>query len=273
MAFFQMRNRSRAASAGFTLVELLVVISILGVLAAVVLLNVGRFINAGVAEACAVERKHVHNAAGLYLLEGNALASSTNVGPGNKGIVAPWLIGDLKYYWVINTDGSVYPALFSSALNSLDGFTSLTGSWIPGAGGLSASGDASLVVAGGNWGDFTFQTTATFTSDDGYGMLYRSDSSAGNGYILKFDPTQDSFTVYSLVNGVESAALASVNMPAGYSGQHSVSVSVAGSSHTVQVDGSTVMTFQDSTYGSGTVGLQSTAGSNANFTSFTVSPP
>jgi type IV pilus assembly protein PilA len=274
MAIFHGRNRVLTAAGGFTLVELLVVISVLGVLAAVVILNVTRFVNAGVPVAYEVERKQVHNAAGLYLLEGNQIASATTVGPGNMGIVAPWLTGNLKYSWTINTDGSVNAILFYSALNSLDGFTSLTGSWISGAGGLSAGGDAgSLLATGGNWSDFTFETTATFTSDDGYGMYYRSDGDASSGYIIQFDPVQDMFVVRKIVDGVESTALASVNMPADFSGQHSISVSVDGSSHSIQLDGATVMTFQDSTYSSGTVGLQSSEGSNVNFTGFTVSPP
>jgi type IV pilus assembly protein PilA len=274
MAFFQGRNRVLMAARGFTLVELLVVISILGVLAAVVVLNVTRFMNAGVDVAQQVERKYVHTAAGLYLFEGNTLASATTVGPGNKGIVAPWLTGDLKYYWIIDTDGSVSLILFSSSLNSLDGFTSLAGSWTSSGDILSAGGTAgTLLATGGDWDDFTFKTTATFSSDDAYGMYYRSDRDASNGYILQFDPSQDKFLVRKIVDGIESAALASVNMPAGFSGQHNISVSVNGSSHTIIMDGSPVMTFQDSTFGSGTVGLQSSAGSDVNFTSFTVSPP
>jgi len=271
MAFFQGRNRVLKAARGFTLVELLVIISILGVLAAVVVLNVIGFMNEGSAEAKAVELKQVHTAAGIYLLE-DTLASATTVGPGNKGIVAPWLTGDLQYYWTIDTDGSVHPLLFASSLNNLDGFTSVTGSWTPGAGGLSASGDAgSLVATGGNWDDFTFQTTATLTSGDGYGMYYRSDSDANTGYIFQFDPILG-FTVSDVANGT---ILAQAAIPPGFpvNGQHNISVSVSGSSHTIKVDGSTVMTFTDSTYGSGTVGLQSEAGSSVNFTSFTVSPP
>jgi prepilin-type N-terminal cleavage/methylation domain-containing protein len=274
MVFFHGRHRSLRKAGGFTLIELLVVVSILGVLAAVVVLNVVGFMNKGTVEAKAVELRHVHSAAGFYLLEGNHIASATTVGPGNKGIVAPWLTGDLKYYWTIDTDGSVYPILFASVLTSLDGLTSLTGGWIAGPGGLTAGGiESSLVATNGNWDDFTFETTATFTPDDGYGMFYRSDSDASSGYVLQFDPVLNELVVRKIVDGIESAPIASVDMPAGFSGQHSISVSVSGSSHTVSVDGSAVMTFSDGTYGSGTVGLQSAAGSNANFTGFTVSPP
>jgi prepilin-type N-terminal cleavage/methylation domain-containing protein len=273
MAFFRCHKRGITAEAGFTLVEILVVISILGALAAVAMLSVTRFMNAAVPAAYEMERKHVHNAAGLYLLTGNHISSATTVGPGNLGIVAPWLTGNLKYYWTINTDGGVYPVLFASGLNSLDGFTSLSGSWVPGADGLSSSGDSSLVVAGGNWDDFTFQTTVTSSSGDGYSMTYRTDSSNSNGYVLQYDASQNKLVVSTLVNGVQTATIASVNMPSGFSGQHNISVSVVGNNQTIMVDGAAVMTFQDSTYGSGTVGLQTASGSGANFTSFTVSPP
>jgi prepilin-type N-terminal cleavage/methylation domain-containing protein len=273
MAFFKCRRRSTNAEAGFTLVEILVVISILGALAAVAMLSVTRFMNAAVPAAYEVERKQVHTAAGLYILTGNRIDSATTVGPGNLGIVAPWLTGNLKYFWTINTDGGVFPVLFASSLNSMDGFTPLSGSWTPGTGGLTSNGDASLVVAGGNWGDFTYQTNATFTSGDGFGLTYRSDGDASNGYVLQFDPAQNAFVVSKVVNGVQVSTLGTANMPPGFGGQHSISVSVSGSNHTVMVDGAAVMSFQDSTYGSGTVGLQTSSGSDVNFTSFTVSPP
>jgi type IV pilus assembly protein PilA len=274
MAIFRSCNRDRTADRGFTLVELLVVISILGVLAAVVILNVTRFMSAGVPEAYAVERKHVNTAAACYLIDGNEIVSATTVGPGNMGIIAPWLIGDLKYSWLINPDGSVSPILFYSALSSLDGLNPLSGSWAAGPGGLSAGGDAGTLLAdGGNWSDFTFQTTATFTPGDGYGMYYRSDGDAGSGYVLQFDPIQNMLVVRKIVDGVESGPLASVDMPAGFGGQHTISISVGGSGHSISVDGAAVMSFSDSTYSSGTVGLQSAAGSNVNFTGFTVSPP
>jgi prepilin-type N-terminal cleavage/methylation domain-containing protein len=274
MALIKYRRRSATAEAGFTLVEILVVISILGALAAVAMLSVTRFMNAAVPAAYEVERKQVHTAAGLYLLTGNHIASATTVGPGNLGIVAPWLTGNLKYFWTINTDGGVFPVLFASSLNTMDGFTPLSGSWTPGADGLTSNGDASsLVVAGGNWDDFTYQTSATFTSDDGFGMTYRSDGDASNGYVLQFDPVQNAFVVSKVVNGVQVSTLGTASMPAGFGGQHNISVSVSGNNHTVMVDGAAVMTFQDSTYGSGTVGLQTSAGSDVNFTGFTVSPP
>ena len=50
------------ARGGFTLIELLVVVAILGVLAAVVTLNVGKFIGQGQTEAAATELHNVQTA-------------------------------------------------------------------------------------------------------------------------------------------------------------------------------------------------------------------
>ena len=272
IAFFRGRKRVLKTAGGFTLIELLVVISVLGVLAAVVVLNVIGFIGEGKTEAKAVELKQVHTATGAYLFEGMPLASATTVGPGNLGILTDYLTGDLKYYWSIDPDGSVHEIFFASALNNLDGFTLLSGGWTSGPGGLSSNGVAgALLATGGNWDDFTFETTATFTSDDSYGLYYRSNGDASDGYLLQFDPVSDSFVVLKIVDGVETA-IATMNMPAGFSGTHGISVSVSGGSHTISVGGVST-TFNDSTYSSGTVGLQSSAGSDVNFTGFTVSPP
>lgn len=54
---------------GFTLIELLVVISILGVLAAVVILNVTKYIGAGAEEAAVTELANVQTAVSAYMYD------------------------------------------------------------------------------------------------------------------------------------------------------------------------------------------------------------
>ena len=54
---------------GFTLIELLVVVAILGVLAAVVTLNVGKFIGQGQSEAAATELHNVQTAVVAYMAD------------------------------------------------------------------------------------------------------------------------------------------------------------------------------------------------------------
>ncbi|MGA9049429.1 MAG: prepilin-type N-terminal cleavage/methylation domain-containing protein, partial [Dehalococcoidia bacterium] len=52
----------KTAQKGFTLIELLVVISILGVLAAVVILNVTKYMSSGKTQAAATELANVQTA-------------------------------------------------------------------------------------------------------------------------------------------------------------------------------------------------------------------
>ena len=267
---------------GFTLVELIVTISILGVLAGVVLLNLGTFFGSGKAEAMATEQHQVASAVAGYRVDGNAIAQPFTVGPLSKGVLAPYLNGTLQHYWLIGIDGSVNPGtayLFSSQLNSLAGFISLMGSWSAAGGVLSPSTvpyQNRIVANGGPWSDFNFETTAQLVSGNGYGLYYRCDSNANiSGYVFQFDPgLGNKFVVRKVTGGNESSPFQTVSMPPSFqvNGQHSISVSVQGDHQVIKVDGTTVMDFHDSTYSSGTVGLRSWAYSNVKFTDFNVTP-
>ncbi len=142
-----------------------------------------------------------------------------------------------------------------------------------------ARSQSSLVVTGGSWEDFIFQTTAALVSGNGYGMYYRCDSNPHiTGYSFQFDAGPDKkFAVSKVVAGNESSPFQSVKMPAGFrvNGQHNLSVSVQGGHHIIKVDGGTMMDFHDSQFSSGTVGLRSWGNnskvkSTVNFTEFKV---
>ena len=61
----------RTGEKGFTLIELLVVISILAVLAAVVILNVTKYIGSGCDQAAATELHNVQTAVAAYMYDNN----------------------------------------------------------------------------------------------------------------------------------------------------------------------------------------------------------
>jgi prepilin-type N-terminal cleavage/methylation domain-containing protein len=291
--------------AGFTLIELVVTVSILAVLAGVVLMNLGTFFGSSKTEimAVAAEQHQVASAVTAYLVydpKVNTIGKAFWVGPDKpvehdmpaygKGVLGPFLIGSLQYVWAIGTDGSVtldisrgvspgIKYLFSSDLSSLAGFTSLMGNWSASGGILSPSTvpyQNRIVADGGPWTDFTFDTTATLVSGSGYGLYYRCDSNPKiSGYIFQFDPgLGNKFVVRKVTGGNESSPFQTVSMPAGFqvNGQHSISVSVQGDRQVIKVDGVTVMDFRDSTYSSGTVGLRSWGYSNVKFTGFNVTP-
>jgi len=94
---------------GFTLIELLVVIAILGTLAAVVILNVTKFIGSGRTEARATEQANVQTAVTAYMYDHSTVTTfpATTVTPSSAGILAPYFINSLNCTYVIPAGGSV----------------------------------------------------------------------------------------------------------------------------------------------------------------------
>ncbi len=143
---------------GFTLVELLIVIVILGVLAAIVVFAVGTTSQNAVAASCSADAKSVETALNaydaqmaVYPASVGALATTASV-PNGGGWVGPWLRatpGTLRYQILIDTSGNLYAAP--------------PGASVGGTYSVPDSGTTAVVAAGG---------TFDFDSDPGICGVY-----------------------------------------------------------------------------------------------------
>jgi len=105
-----MKNFFKYGNRGFTLIELLVVIAILGTLAAVVILNVTKFIGSGRTEARATEQANVQTAVTAYMYDNPTVTTfpATTVTKGTLGgILSPYFLNSLNCTYVIPAGGAV----------------------------------------------------------------------------------------------------------------------------------------------------------------------
>jgi len=100
-------RRSRLAQAGFVFIELAVVLTIMLVLGSVVSLGVTQFMGEGAAEARIYEQKQLLTAAVSYISDGNVIDAPFQVYPGHLSVLDPYVLGNIKYTWWIDTDGRV----------------------------------------------------------------------------------------------------------------------------------------------------------------------
>ena len=80
-----MRKALGHGEKGFTLIELLVVVAILGIIAVVIVPNVGKFLGMGVVEAANTEAHNVQTAVIAYM----AVSSVNSLAPGDGLTVGP----------------------------------------------------------------------------------------------------------------------------------------------------------------------------------------
>ena len=91
---------------GFTLIELLVVVGILGVLGAVVALNVGSFIGEGHDEAACTEKHNMQTAVLAYMAENSGSV------PANIAACSDYYVGTPAGTYTIASDGEVSQSAF-----------------------------------------------------------------------------------------------------------------------------------------------------------------
>ena len=113
---------------GFTLIELLVVIAILGIIAAVVVLNIGQFMGSGAEEAANTEAHQVQTAVIAYMQANDltTISGGATVAPGDT-VIGAYLLNPsrLQCTYTIAEDGSISGATPGGKFHECD--------WVNGA--------------------------------------------------------------------------------------------------------------------------------------------
>jgi type IV pilus assembly protein PilA len=100
-----MKKFFRYGSKGFTLIELLVVIAILGTLAAVVILNVTKYIGSGRTEGRATELANFQTAVAAYMYDHTGAVPTGGPFAGTGGVLSPFFLNSLNCSYTVDAAG------------------------------------------------------------------------------------------------------------------------------------------------------------------------
>ena len=165
---------------------------------------------------------------------------------------------------------------------TLDQYRIISGNWYLADGTLRAAStgpERQLGFGDSDWTDYTLSLTARILEGSqgnrGYGIFYRADESSGvSGYLFQVEIRDDMFSAMVVSGGASGQVLATVPIPGGVDllQPHTVDISLSGTTHTIRVNGITVMKIDDSTYTSGSAGLKSWSNVSVEFSSIEISP-
>ena len=272
-------------SRGFSLLELMVVIAIMGVLASIAIPNYLSFNKKARAVHCLTNRHYIEKEAYGYFLE-----YETH----NLQIDDKWKCpSDGEYVWLVTDPNAPdYPkvgcsihyvdspslpeeeVLFSSDFDNMDSLTTLTGTWKTQDGTLvpTSKGENRLAFGDEKWIDYELKANVTLHSGPGYGIYYRADGNSDiSGYCFQYDPGYwpDSFLVRRVYNGNEEwPPFQRVTIPNDfpiYNQPHEINITIEEDHHVIKVDGQVILDFKDRTFASGTAGFRSWSRSEVGF--------
>jgi type IV pilus assembly protein PilA len=102
--------RIRCKQKGFTLVEILAVVAILGIIAAVAIPNIISFFGEGDEEAALAEQHNLQVAVSAWMHENMGSDPTSSIPAGSDGgIFDPYLRNPLQYAWEVSSFGAVSP--------------------------------------------------------------------------------------------------------------------------------------------------------------------
>ncbi|MEA3307057.1 MAG: family 16 glycoside hydrolase [Elusimicrobiota bacterium] len=277
---------------GFALIELMVIVTILGILSAYVLPKYKNSITKAKEKQCLATRINVEKAAQLYIFEHEDAASP----PDFQTLLSenyidkyPVCTAGGSYIWVSTTPlklgcsihGGVplilpetdAPPLFTSNFDDTAGFITLDGKWKVKDGILSNQRrNSQIFIEDGNWEDCSIAVNAKLEKGNGYGIYYRASIDSNekiDSYIFQYDPgLGNKFVVRKINDSRETGPIASIAMPSDfpvYDQYHQIEIKVQDDSHEIYVNGEKVLDFNDSTFTSGTSGFRTWDSTKASF--------
>jgi len=100
-------TRLHRGEQGFTVIELVIMVAIMGAIAAIVIANLTTFVGSGVLAAANNEADVVRTAVDAYKVDNNGTIPSGSYGAGNKGVLEPYIYKALIGTYEVATDGTV----------------------------------------------------------------------------------------------------------------------------------------------------------------------
>ena len=290
---------------GFTLIELIVVLAVLGILAAILVPTIIGFINEARKNTCLATVQTGERLDDIYVSKGGTFDPS---GTGDfQFLVDAGLIGAApvcpsggNYSWVRGSEGdlniicSVHGSeftmlgsnvAFKSTFDSLTGVKVLRGDFRSRDGYLYniVAGENRALFDGTSGSDYTIDVNAKMVNSgasgaSGYGVYFRAtasptDKTVISGYCFQIDPgAGNKFIVRKVVNNNESVILTNTKFPAGFDlmAAHDIQIESVGSKQVVKVDGVVVSSFTDTTFTEGSVGVRTWSTSVAQFNEATI---
>ena len=274
---------------GFTLIEVMLVIAIIGVLTSIAIPSMAVYSERARKVSCLANRRNIENDAIARFAENQSPASDINSEYKCPGGVYVWLITDpenpgypkvgCSIHYASLPSLSAEDALFSSDFNNMNGFTSLVGSWENKDGTLvpTGKGENRIVYGDKNWKDYEINVNADISKGKGYGIYFRADGNKNiSGYCFQYDPGygKGAFLVRKVLNGKEKSPVVRAWIPDSftvYNQSHGITITSEGDHHVIKVDGQEIFDFNDSTFSSGSAGLRSWGNSAVEFQDVTVS--